>query len=299
MRKFYFFELKSERNAQGEYWKVLHALPGQTTYLNCRERNAPVDPALKVQVTRDENHYVVGFAPGAIFAVCYESSYDSDLRLPVYSRNGVQFYRTEGRLYAVNGVIGNESREIPQHVADAWNEFHRPETAAPAPASSPAERPAPEAPSAPSPSSASGTPAPEVSVPGNELNLIEDALRSSGRFSGESAVLTQLLLISRLRDRMRSGVVRFVFIKQNGDMRQAVGTRNRDCIESVSYSGAPGGSRGTGNDGAHFCYFDIEKSDWRCFCVEDLRSANLSEVIVDPDEIRAIRFRFASSHPRG
>lgn len=58
-------------------------------------------------------------------------------------------------------------------------------------------------------------------------------------------------------------VVRFVYQKSDGSVREAVGTLKKDMCPNVK-----GGSRQTPS---HLqIYFDVEKQEWRCFKKEFL-----------------------------
>jgi hypothetical protein len=58
--------------------------------------------------------------------------------------------------------------------------------------------------------------------------------------------------------RMRAGVAQFRFEKTSGEIRQAFGTLAEDRLPEI---------KGTGRAISPFVqtYFDVEKSEWRCF----------------------------------
>jgi len=65
--------------------------------------------------------------------------------------------------------------------------------------------------------------------------------------------------ISRLKEKMYKGIVKFHFIKIDGSIREAYGTLNEKLIPPVI-----GDSNRKKNDTV-FVYFDTEKGEWRCF----------------------------------
>lgn len=60
---------------------------------------------------------------------------------------------------------------------------------------------------------------------------------------------------------MREGYVNFVFIKKNGETRNAKGTTRLDILPN----GALKGGQRTSNPQTHQVYYDYDKGDWRCF----------------------------------
>ena len=106
--------------------------------------------------------------------------------------------------------------------------------------------------------------------PTDELSRIEETLME---YETERDALDDLLTISIIRDRLRAGIGKFTFQKQNGDTRVAYGTRRGSIIER-STGGDIGREGRSHSDGRHFAYFDIQRNDWRCFCVEDIMSVD-------------------------
>ena len=73
------------------------------------------------------------------------------------------------------------------------------------------------------------------------------------------------MMIQGLKRQMRSGVAHFVYIKKNGEVREAWGTTNRSLAEK--YINGNGCSR---EYFATTAYFDIEKAGWRSFRWENI-----------------------------
>lgn len=271
IRKYYFFRLDRERNPQGQYWRVLHALGGQRTYKDYMHRDEPVDTSYKVQAALAANHRLSLYPPGTVFGVCQEGNCERDVRLRVYSRNRVEYYRIDAMVYplrdpygsdVVSLATGDEGSFAPEDLKTAWRDFL---AGTPGAAASPAVetgRPL-QTPASPAPERTAGPRTPELPEVPDEMHLIEMHLNE--RVPNPSAMAFQ---ISRLRDKMRVGIAKFTFDKQNGDRRIAYGTRNPAIMGSLDYQGRENPSQRTGG-GAHFHYFDVEKADFRCFCVED------------------------------
>ena len=73
------------------------------------------------------------------------------------------------------------------------------------------------------------------------------------------------MMIESLKEKLRNGVAHFIFIKKNGEVREAFGTTNSAL--AAKYTNGNGCSREC------FCttaYFDIEKGEWRSFRWETL-----------------------------
>ena len=73
------------------------------------------------------------------------------------------------------------------------------------------------------------------------------------------------MMIENLKDKLRNGVAHFIFIKKNGEVREAFGTTN--SAVAAKYTNGNGISR------EHFkttAYFDIEKGQWRSFRWESI-----------------------------
>ena len=66
------------------------------------------------------------------------------------------------------------------------------------------------------------------------------------------------MMIESLKEKLRNGVAHFIFIKKNGEVREAFGTTN--AAVARKYTNGRGCSREQFNTTA---YFDIEKGAWR------------------------------------
>lgn len=73
------------------------------------------------------------------------------------------------------------------------------------------------------------------------------------------------MMIESLKEKLRNGVAHFVFIKKNGEVREAFGTTN--AAVAAKYTNGNGISREYFKTSA---YFDIEKGEWRSFRWESL-----------------------------
>ena len=72
-------------------------------------------------------------------------------------------------------------------------------------------------------------------------------------------------MIDLLKEKLRNGVAHFIFVKKNGEIREAFGTTN--AAVAAKYTNGNGCSR------EHFkttAYFDIEKGEWRSFRWESI-----------------------------
>jgi hypothetical protein len=73
------------------------------------------------------------------------------------------------------------------------------------------------------------------------------------------------MMIETLKEKLRNGVAHFVFIKKNGEVREAFGTTN--AAVAAKYTNGNGISREYFKTTA---YFDIEKGEWRSFRWESI-----------------------------
>ena len=302
MKKYYFFKIELRQNIQGELRKVVLPLPGQTTYVTLSDRNHPVDTNLKVQLSLGQTTLVCAL-PGiedVIIGVCHEGNREKELRLIQQSRmqptsneenaptERVYFYRTEAQVFLVKRPEWFLDHEVSMPLADdemlrAYEALagSRPDTVAP---QQTATAPGDETPAEAESASAFD---PTAFAPDSEISMVEDHLRLGCQ---ESTAMACALYISRLRDRMRAGVVAFSYMKQNGSLRKAYGTRNPDVIR-LCHGNADLSARrpDASNDGAHFHYFDIQQGDWRCFCTEDFRDITDENEVVPAHNFARIR----------
>ena len=73
------------------------------------------------------------------------------------------------------------------------------------------------------------------------------------------------MMIQQLKEQLRNGVAHFLYIKKNGEIREAWGTTNATL--AYKYTNGRGVSREIYSTTA---YFDIEKSSWRSFRWESI-----------------------------
>lgn len=66
------------------------------------------------------------------------------------------------------------------------------------------------------------------------------------------------MMIENLKDKLRNGVAHFIFIKKNGEFREAWGTTSKSLVEK--YVNGRGCCREAFKTTA---YFDIERGAWR------------------------------------
>lgn len=89
------------------------------------------------------------------------------------------------------------------------------------------------------------------------------AVRTSSRMVDG---ISKALLIEQLKKKLRSGqIVKFVYLKSNGDIRVAYGTTNADFLKDKV--------RGRGDSRENYAtsaYYDLEKGGWRSFRWENL-----------------------------
>ena len=85
------------------------------------------------------------------------------------------------------------------------------------------------------------------------------------RIGGELMAGAKAMMIENLKSKLRSGVAHFIFIKKNGEVREAFGTTNASV--AAKYTNGNGCSREYFKTTA---YFDIEKGEWRSFRWESI-----------------------------
>ena len=73
------------------------------------------------------------------------------------------------------------------------------------------------------------------------------------------------MMIETLKEKLRNGVAHFIFVKKNGEIREAFGTTN--SAVASKYTNGNGISREFFKTTA---YFDIEKGEWRSFRWESI-----------------------------
>lgn len=89
------------------------------------------------------------------------------------------------------------------------------------------------------------------------------AVRTSSRMVDG---ISKAILIEQLKKKLRSGqIVKFAYLKSNGDIRVAYGTTNVDFVKDKI--------RGWGDSRENYAtsaYYDLEKGGWRSFRWENL-----------------------------
>ena len=70
--------------------------------------------------------------------------------------------------------------------------------------------------------------------------------------------ITKAMMVENLKEKLRNGVAHFIFIKKNGEVREAWGTTSKSLVETKV------NGRGIDRESvATTAYFDIEKGAWR------------------------------------
>lgn len=87
----------------------------------------------------------------------------------------------------------------------------------------------------------------------------------AARTGSELMAGAKAMMIESLKEKLRNGVAHFVFIKKNGEVREAFGTTN--AAVAAKYTNGNGISREYFKTTA---FFDIEKGEWRSFRWESL-----------------------------
>ena len=84
--------------------------------------------------------------------------------------------------------------------------------------------------------------------------------------TGSAAMgIVKAQMIDLLKEKLRNGVAHFIFVKKNGEVREAFGTTN--AAVAAKYTNGNGCSREYFKTTA---YFDIEKGEWRSFRWESI-----------------------------
>lgn len=87
----------------------------------------------------------------------------------------------------------------------------------------------------------------------------------AARTGSELMAGAKAIMIQQLKEQLRNGVAHFLYIKKNGEIREAWGTTNATL--AYKYTNGRGVSREIYSTTA---YFDIEKSSWRSFRWESI-----------------------------
>lgn len=87
----------------------------------------------------------------------------------------------------------------------------------------------------------------------------------AARTGSELMAGAKAMMIENLKEKLRNGVAHFIFVKKNGEVREAFGTTN--AAVAAKYTNGNGCSREYFKTTA---YFDIEKGEWRSFRWESI-----------------------------
>ena len=87
----------------------------------------------------------------------------------------------------------------------------------------------------------------------------------AARTGSELMAGAKAMMIESLKEKLRNGVAHFIFVKKNGEIREAFGTTN--AAVAAKYTNGNGCSREYFKTTA---YFDIEKGEWRSFRWESI-----------------------------
>lgn len=87
----------------------------------------------------------------------------------------------------------------------------------------------------------------------------------AARTGSELIAGVKAMMIEVLKEKLRNGVAHFVFVKKNGEVREAFGTTN--AAVAAKYTNGNGISREYFKTTA---YFDIERGKWRSFRWESI-----------------------------
>ena len=82
----------------------------------------------------------------------------------------------------------------------------------------------------------------------------------------KSEALIKAWQMQKLRKAMHNGIVRFRFIKLNGEVREALGTLHPLLIPADA---APKGTRTAAPQYTSIPFFDLEKQEWRAFRITE------------------------------
>lgn len=274
MTNFFFFRSEYQVNAQGERRMVLRAVPGQSTFDIHTRSVVPVRTDLHVQADSDSLGRIVRNPVGTIWGIRVTGSTEHAASLKTYTRNGRQFYRAE-----------DCARE---------SDFDSPMTAAWLIVNGTVE------PDIEFPETQEGTTS-ETSSRQEDTTVLHETTIAGGRdfvaaireHAAENGLdPLDVIALSRLRDRLAAGVVRFRYEKNSdGSERTAIGTRNPDVISS--HGGDPTGNRENRLpfDGTHVGYFDLQRRAWRSFTADNFLSHpsefNDGDTFVSADALEA------------
>lgn len=98
----------------------------------------------------------------------------------------------------------------------------------------------------------------------NHSTAVRSAVITHRTRSSEMGDL-KAMLIEVLKTKLANGIAHFVFMKKNGELREAWGTTQSNIAKAKT--------NGRGDSRENYCttaYFDVEKGEWRSFRWETL-----------------------------
>jgi len=294
MYRYYFFE---NRRVDGRM--KLFPLPGQTTYANHGSTAAPEVPVAvgtEVQMNILDRALVCSYHTCTRFGVRMEGSSRRQVRLMAYSDRGRTYYKASGLvpiLFDSDGNIHtdedlyNENRQgVHVHPDEAMITEYRAYIRNQNAGSGEAEAAPENETEAQTSDEIQGEVSPRVLTVVGRMAKV----RSIGNHLADLGLDAQTRFerkhkISLLYDIMTVAGARFTYMKQNGDLRSAVGTLNEQIISAINPCALEDPRDGVDangqEDGAHVVYFDIERQAWRSFCTEEIMSVKMYRLNCD------------------
>ena len=101
----------------------------------------------------------------------------------------------------------------------------------------------------------------------DEINAIRAQIIAN-RTSSVANGITKAAMIAVAKEKMRGGVCHFIYVKKNGELREAFGTLAANIVPQTN------GTERKANDTVQ-TYFDTEKQAWRCY-----KKANLVRIAI-------------------
>lgn len=103
----------------------------------------------------------------------------------------------------------------------------------------------------------------------NAYEFLSDNILSNSDIESISAMLEYL------KNKMADEVCHFSFKKSDGTLREAYGTRNSEMIDRYCPTASRPKNRRANDNPSTFTYFDLEKDNWRCFNIANLRKVDM------------------------
>lgn len=301
MKNYYFFVSKTEDH-NGQLRKVLKTLPG--FFFSSGHGMSPVDTNLNVQLPLRANQLKTQLPVGTIFVGFKEGNTPNRATISIYNRGAEQFYRMESvfplfltdDLYVDMAAYNDrpsEWRPSAETVAQ-WDIYIRKVVES-------YNRTSDEVNFEAFASmtnlhlglqlrarnyNATTQSLPSQETP-SETTEVDFSLFGMGNIDFMRALRTQRVepdkqvKICHLIDMMSKGVVEFSYMKQNGELRHAKGTRCPDFLSANNISSTSSNFRE--QTGYHVPYFDLEKSAFRCFCTPDFQELKVDSFCLFKD----------------